>query len=179
MKKNTSNNADQTLLVVDMQAGMCQDNQTLENVLAEVLAARAAGKPIIFLEISHDELEPHLPYARSFDCLLNCIEGYEHGHVVTRVGKRLAVEKAGWTRPRVPGEDGSKGVLKLCKDRGYAQSRFRVCGVQADMCVLATVRGLLKRSSCRIELVEKACHTSSGFKFWRFKYPEGPRLKLV
>lgn len=168
------------LVVVDMQPLFTRHKQTVANVKREVKAARESGNPVIFLEISHDELEPHLPYGDTHRCLLEAIEGYERAHISRRIGRRLKVEEATWQRPHVPGQDGSRGVVKLCRKHGYTMARFRVCGVQADLCVLSTVKGLLRRTDARVEVVQDATNTIERMRrFWRAKYPEGRRLTLV
>jgi len=181
--KTINNNVDAyCLVVVDMQPLFTKQRQTVDNVEREVIGARASNCPVFFLEIEYDELEPHIPYGDTHKCLLDAVEGYELAHICRRIGRRLPAEKVSvsWTRPKVPGQDGSAGVTKMCKRLGYPMNRFRVCGVQADLCVLSSVKGLLRRTEGKVEVVEDATNTIAHMqRFWRAKFPEGKRLKLV
>jgi nicotinamidase-related amidase len=157
------------LVVVDMQPFFTTHEQTIANVLREVVAARQSGMPIVFLEITHHRPEPHVPYGPTHERLLQAVQGYESWQISGRVGTGRK------------GMDGSTGLLEACRRNGYPVQKFRVCGVQTDLCVLATVKGLLRRrSGCEVQVVWDACHCDPAFQlFCRARYPEGKRLRIV
>lgn len=57
-------------------------------------------------------------------------------------------------------DDGSREVHNLILDHNLAAKRLRVCGVNTDCCVLATVRGLTARMPrSTIEVIGDACNS--------------------
>lgn len=121
-----------TLVVVDMQPGFnsAHGKRVRQNCLREIRKAVEDDAYIIFLEFS----------------------GYEstHPELMENLHKRVAVlEKSD--------DDGSKEVEKEIR-RNKLPTHFKVCGINTDCCVAATVRGLTARfPMSRIEVVADAC----------------------
>lgn len=154
---------DYILVVVDMQPHFTSNPRTIKAVKEEVAAARRLGLPIILLEIPYHRPEPDKPYPRTYKSILRLVEGYDRAHVLHKLG-----------------EDGSRQVLRKCAAMGYETTRFRACGVKTDLCLLETVKGLLRRSEASVEVVKGACDTVAEFRrFCWAKFPVGKRLRLL
>lgn len=155
---------DYILVVVDMQPFFTRNRKLIARIKQEVLTARQRNLPIVFLEIPHHEPEPEKPYPPTYKSILKLVEGYDRAHVVTKFG-----------------EDGSQKVLRVCRENGYpVDVRFRVCGVNTDLCVRKTVKGLLGRSQAIIDVPRSACDTIPKMrKFCWAKFPISPRVRLL
>ncbi len=121
-----------TLVVVDMQPGFnsAHGKRVRANCLREVRKAVALNAHIIFLEFA----------------------GYEatHPELTDKLHARAVVlEKHD--------DDGSKEVEQEVR-LNKRPSTFKVCGINTDCCVAATVRGLTARfPMSTIEVVADAC----------------------
>ena len=130
--------ANTTLIVVDMLTGeqAANNEQLLQAVERQVAIARRMGWAVLFLSTE--------PWRRGnvYPRLLKIVDGYAP-RCFTRV-------KAF--------DNGSSEVMDACFDFNYPTEMFRVCGVNTDLCVRATVGGLLKlfpRSCFRV--IREAC----------------------
>lgn len=64
-------------------------------------------------------------------------------------------------------DDGSAWVTAACREHGFGMKHFRICGVNTDACVLATVLGLTDRiPDCTVALVRDACSTKHSTYNW-------------
>ena len=121
-----------TLVVVDMQAGFNSSNgkRVRENCLREIQKAVVDNAHIIFLEFDgYDETHPEL---------------------TSNLHEQVAVLQKSE-------DDGSKEVEREVR-RNKRPTNFKVCGINTDCCVAATVRGLTARFlMSRIEVVADAC----------------------
>lgn len=79
-----------------------------------------------------------------------------------------------------PGDDGGREVFKSLGKLGFPTKHLRVCGVNTDCCVQATVNTLAKLlPDSKFELVKNACEWSGSGKYdWR-QFPRYANLKLV
>lgn len=144
-----------TLVVVDMQAyfgAACEPNVII-GVTQEILDARQNKRAIILLEYEG--------CGRSHEGFADLLKNYPH---------KARIKKGD--------DDGSLEVIRTLRRRGFSGKYLRICGVNADCCVCATVLGLLaKLGDTRIEVVKKACGWENHFN-WR-EYLRHPKLKLV
>jgi nicotinamidase-related amidase len=146
-----------TRIVIDMQPAFKASNEpsVIVGVTKEIIEAMRENATVMVVEYSGSGLT-HRP-------ILNLLKGYPH---FVRVKKR--------------NDGGAKEIIRAIKRRKIAYERFRVCGVNTDCCVMATVRGLLAQSTLaesKLELVKDACGTASYFN-WRSRYKH-PNLKVV
>jgi nicotinamidase-related amidase len=144
-----------TLIVVDMQAffDTACDPDVIIGVTEEILEARRQKRAVILLEYDG--------CGRSHEGFANLLKNYPR--------------KA---RIRKKDDDGSLEVIRTLRRRAFPDTRLRICGVNADCCVCATVWGLLcKLDHSQIEGVKKACGWENDFD-WR-EYFRHPNLKLV
>lgn len=137
-------NGEYTLVVVDMQPIFAPSPRVIANVAREIELAKAAGYAVVFLEIPgwgwNDAYPPTYPE------LLALVRDYPRKQ---RHYKSIA--------------DGSVFVLDACRRYGFCQSKFRVCGLHTDACVLSTVNGLLRSApQAMVVVVQDACHASFG-----------------
>lgn len=144
-----------TLVVVDMQAhfGAACDPDVVIGVTQEILEAKQRKRAIILLEYR------------------DCGKSHEGFAELLRNYPLKARIKKG-------DDDGSLEVIRTLRRRGFSDRYLRICGVNADCCVCATVWGLLsKLDDTRIEVVKRACGWENTFD-WR-EYFRHPNLKLV
>lgn len=145
------------LVVVDMQIGYkaARDPETLENVLVEIRRAMEKKEAIVILEYVGD--------GDTLRAIRDLVDGYP---------LCVTMKKTTW--------GGAEEVFEACMDNGFWPENYRICGVNADACVLQTVTGLLdKVKTCRIELVQNACHTDSKYHNWPNLYKKLERVVLV
>jgi len=146
-----------TLVVVDMQEhfkSACNPDVII-GVTQEIILAKQKNTPIILLE-----------YA-------GCGKSHE--------GFSSLLRNYPWkARVKKGDDDGSQEIVRAIRRRGFNDSALRLCGVNADCCVCATVTGLLKRlEDTQIEVVKEACGWECTARFdWRH-YVRHPNLKLV
>lgn len=77
------------------------------------------------------------------------------------------------------GNDGSALVLHACAVRCLTNPIFRVCGVNTDACVSATVFGLaVRRPKSRVEVIVNACNTETANFSWERDFPRLPNITL-
>jgi len=130
-----------TLVVVDMQP-MFSTSQKLRTKAAVNRLLKKAIKdnaPIIFLEYTR--------YGRTDPALLATVEGYESVHFRTKHT-----------------DDGSEEVHEVINAHNLPK-KIRICGVNTNYCVRATIMGLLDKFPMTgiaesIEVHEKACNSS-------------------
>ena len=121
-----------TLVVVDMQPGFksARGKRVRANCLREVQKARADRAPIIFLELS----------------------GYQPTHC-----DLVEVAHSNFAILEKSGDDGSEQVGREVRKNKWPK-KFKVCGINTDCCVKATVTGLTARfRMSKIEVVADAC----------------------
>jgi len=138
-----------TLVVVDMQPGFkaSLDADTLMGVLDEIRAAMAARMPIIVLqacaEICGNTLDAVINLLRTYDLNLWVVQDK-----IRRYGRDFS------------GSDGSFEVMEAVEILEFPSDRFRLCGVNSDVCVFLTAMVLNKElPDARIEIVKRACNT--------------------
>lgn len=145
-----------TLVIVDMQHEFeaALDPNVVVGVTYEIIQAKEYGSPIVIVEYDG--------FGRSHDAFFSILKNY----------RRKAVIKKN-------DDDGSNEVIRALKRRRFNPFHLRVCGVNSDACVLATVEGLLdKLSQSKIEVVKRACGTDHRGFTWR-EFVRHPNLQLV
>ncbi|GEM_PF-3374036 len=102
---------------------------------------------IVFVEAKPEE------YGATDQRLLAPVRDYEPGlWWVER--KQYRRDDPNWAH------SGAHQVEEVCAVLGLATDRFRVCGVNTDICVFFTMLGLNRLyPEARLELVERACNT--------------------
>lgn len=144
------------LLVIDMQPGFKTSLQVMKQVTKEVAKAAGAGEDIIFLEY----LETW-PKGKSF--------GRTHQEI------RDAAKGANVRRCTKKHDDGSKSVLRHLKNVMH----LKVCGVNGDACVIATVEGILgKRHDLRVDMLAHAIGWNTCCAKSKFKNGEWDKLPV-
>lgn len=163
-------NDEYTLVVIDMQPLFTADSNTISNVVREVMLARQRQNRIIFLWIPYFSVFQSEMFAGTYPAILKAVQGYDQAH---------------WNETTKLIQDGSREVLQTCARKDFPSKRFRLCGVNTDMCVLDTVKGLLAVNAPRIEAIEvvkDACRTSNSktdnTKVWQL-FPTDPRLTII
>ncbi len=154
----TADDEPPVLVVVDMQLEFkaSRDPETLDEVAAEIKGAIARGEAIIFLEYKDSK-------SGTYQSLLALVQGYQF-----------------WTTAEKKNDGGAKEVFDACMDNGYWPENFRICGVNADGCIFATVVGLRdKLPNSRIEVVRHACHTDSGWANWHTRFAKLKNVAVV
>jgi|SaaInlV_165m_DNA_1040744.scaffolds.fasta_scaffold133393_1 nicotinamidase-related amidase len=149
-----------TLVVVDMQPQFKASNipNVIVGVTREILDAKRRKSGIIFLEYTPTE-----SLGRTHDGFSSLIRGYRAKARVTKKN-----------------DDGSKQVVDALRRRGFASHTLRICGVNTECCVAATVNGLVERlDKTRIEVVKDACESEWERDYdWR-SFIKHPRIKLI
>lgn len=133
-----------TLVVVDMQPyfAASQHPDTLAAVEREIRSAIEREAPIVVLEFEDS--------GKTHESLMRLLRKY----------RRLAV------RVKTT-DDGSAWVTSACRQHGFGMKHFRICGVNTDACVLATVLGLTDRiPDCTVEVVRDACNSNYSTYNW-------------
>lgn len=145
-----------TLVVVDMQQSFdaACDPDVVIGVTQEILFAKQKGGAVILVEY-HNCGNTHSGFSR-------LLRNYPYK---SRIRKR--------------DDDGSQEVLRAIRRRGFNQQWLRICGVNADCCVYATIQGFLHRlPHAHIDVVKDACGTFDRKFDWR-SYIRHPNLVLV
>lgn len=137
-----------TLVVVDMQPQFpaARIKQCVDNVLAEIEVAKAAGAGVVVLELNG--------YGRTNSRIARAVRRYERGYFKTKY----------WN-------DGHKEVLNVC-DQLDLPKVFRVVGINWSFCVAETAISL--RYYGPVTVVKRACRqpkeweTDPGYRgYWR------------
>lgn len=148
-----------TLVVIDMQPNFKSacDIDTVIAVSNEIVSAKKNNFPVLFVEYKHKDCK------KIHKGLIDLVGDYD---------KKFVVKKQR--------DDGSLEVIKAINMKNFPIKNLRVCGVNSDCCVWATVKGLLKSlDETQIEIVKKACNTDIDRNFsWR-KYFRHKNLRLV
>jgi nicotinamidase-related amidase len=159
-----------TLVVVDMQPFYTTDAATISNVAREVSRAREQNNHIIFLTVPYLSPLQEAPFKPTYPEILEEVKDYPHDH---------------WHEAEKLFQDGSPIVFNTCDWKHFPTNRFRVCGVNTDLCVLDTVKGLLKANDPALEAVEvvkHACNTNNteinNVTVWE-QFPADRRLTLI
>jgi hypothetical protein len=154
------NNAVAVLVINDMQPQFKATNNSdlLASVAAEIKQTIAAGGAIVVVE--YDPLFE----GKTHQCLLDLLADYEHVAFATkhldRVQQRLM---RGESNLPHNADDGSEQIIDVCLDHQFSLEHFRFCGVNTDICVLKTVRGLRQKiDDCKLELALAACASENG-----------------
>ncbi len=122
------------LVVVDVQPYFkySGEERFLAAVEKEIVRAVNAGLPVILVEFAG--------FGDTYDRLRRHLRGYPLFERVTKNRR-----------------DGSLEVLEACRERGFATSFFRMCGLYTFECIAETAEGLAKNEpGCRIHLVKEA-----------------------
>lgn len=144
------------LLIVDMQPVWANSNNRDLQERIEMLIRWSMyhGCPIIFLEYRYSKNDP--TERNTQECLLKLVRDYDLYSIVPKQQSR-----------------GSDEVILRCIEAGYPTSNFIVAGVDADACVLNTVKGLASmRPKATIKVVRNACLASNEItnndeSFWQ------------
>lgn len=123
-----------TLVVVDMQPGFdgALGSRVRANCLREIKQAMQDNAPIVFLEFNG--------YGDTMPELLDPVSNYENYHQYTKSV-----------------DDGGPEVRDAVVEHGLPK-KFKVCGINTDCCVHATVRGLTNFfPMAMIEVIADAC----------------------
>jgi nicotinamidase-related amidase len=131
-----------TLVVIDMQHDF---RSTADLVVWEVCRAIKSAKK----NLSHIIVVGYRSCGPMLEPVKKAIGKYPH---VSFVNKRT--------------DDGSKEVMAEVS-RLKLSSRFRICGVNLDCCVIDTVNGLVKHSG-DITLISRATQPNPGVDKYRF-----------
>lgn len=135
-----------TLVVVDMQPSFEAANkpEVIVGVTKEIITAMACKNPVVFVEYCSPDPPTH-------SSLLSLVKDYELKAKVTKST-----------------DDGSVEVIQALEKNGFYGSHLRVCGVNAEACVMATVNGLLDQMPfAKVEVVPEACGTIKRRFPWR------------
>jgi nicotinamidase-related amidase len=144
-----------TLVIVDMQPGFsaANDERTINGVLDEIRSAIALGAPVVLIESDRAK------YGKTHNVLLDALASYNPD--------LWTVETKFWRY----GDDysphsGALQVDEACEVFGFTTRRFRVCGVNTDICVFFTAMQLGKRfPATSLEIVMRACNVPDiGFE---------------
>ena len=140
------------LCVIDMQPYYKASHPALQNVIREIRCAKAEGMPIILVKMLNPNKDDPDPVSRweteIFEEIELELETYDK---VMRAGKRNC--------------DGSGAVLRALRRHGYHLANLRVCGVETDACVEATVCSLSRQMRTTIiEVIMDACNHNNKSK---------------
>lgn len=144
-----------TLVIVDMQPGFsaANDERTIDGVLDEIRAAIACGAPVIIIDSDRKK------YGDTHKVLLDALAAYDPD--------RWTVETKFWRYDdQFSAHSGALQVEEACEVFDYTTQRFRVCGVNTDICVFFTAMQLGKRfPASSLEIVMRACNVpDTGFE---------------
>lgn len=145
-----------TLCVIDMQSEFdaALDPNVVIGVHAQILKTKRLGGDILFVEYEG--------CGETHKGLLDAARGY---------GSKARITKKS--------DDGSQEILRAINRRGFTLDRLRLVGVNAECCVLATIKGLLRRvPEIEIDVVKKACGWHTCEPDWRY-YPKNLSIRLV
>jgi nicotinamidase-related amidase len=146
-----------TRVVIDVQPNFDAANKAnlIVGVTVELMEAMRERAPILFVEFHR--------CPATHKSLTDLMRGYDKFRRVIKMD-----------------DDGGHEVKAALEAAKWPAKHLRVCGVNIDCCVRATVRTLLQElPDTRIELVKNACEWNSRFKYdWR-TYTRHKNLKLV
>lgn len=132
------------LCVIDMQPyyGSSAD-PILPNVLREVKKAKQENAVIVLVRMIKPSPEP--AKSHEYEIYQQIEDELETYDKVVRAGKRYC--------------DGGSSVTKALRRNGYNVANMRVCGVETDACVAATVCSLSKKMRrTKFDVVMDACN---------------------
>jgi nicotinamidase-related amidase len=144
-----------TLVIIDMQEGFeaSFEPNVVAGVTQEILLAKSLKLPILVVEFS-DNGDTHYG-------LMRLIAGYNRKAKVAKID-----------------DDGSDVIIRALRRKKFPKDMLRICGVNTDCCVLATIVGLIRKNpTVKIQVPKHACNTSERFD-WR-TYPKYKNLELV
>lgn len=143
-----------TLVIVDMQPGFSASNdaRTITAVMDEIRLAIASGASIVVIESDRKK------YGSTHAELLNLMADYDPD--------RWSVETKFWRHnDQYSPHSGALQVSEACEVFGFPTGRFRVCGVNTDICVFFTAMELGKRyAKSKLEIVMRACNVPEDRK---------------
>lgn len=152
-----------TLVVVDMQPDFVASNdpRTQSAVSLEIERARRNGMAVVFMEIPYLSPLDETGYEPTHKFLKDLVRGYD---------KTTVLEKA---------DNGAVRLLDGCKHFDFCTKRFRICGVNTELCVRDLVLGLLRASpKSRIKVICRACNTIYKKKDTWSDFPKSDQLVL-
>ncbi len=137
-----------TLVIVDMQPGFSasNDERTILAVLDEIRRAIKHGAAIIVIESDRKK------YGSTHAVLLELLASYD--------SDRWSIETKFWRHnDQYSPHSGALQVDEACEVFGFPTERFRVCGVNTDICVFFTAMELAKQYALsKLEIVMRACN---------------------
>lgn len=137
-----------TLVIVDMQPGFSasNDKRTIKAVMEEIRRAIKDGAFIIVIESDRKK------YGSTHAELLDLLADYD--------SERWSIETKFWRyNDQYSPHSGALQVAEACEVFGFPTGRFRVCGVNTDICVFFTAMELGKRFPLsKLEIVMRACN---------------------
>lgn len=143
-----------TRIVIDVQPHFCAANypDLVVGVTLELMKAMKEKAHILIVEYTN--------CGSTHNALLKLLRGYPR-----------------YQRIKKSADDGSNQVVEALAKFKYPSKHLRVCGVNTDCCVQATVNGLLaKLPDTKIELVKSACEWS-GAGYRRYDWRRHPKHK--
>jgi nicotinamidase-related amidase len=146
-----------TRLIIDMQPlfDAAEKTNVIVGVTAEIVRAMTEKAPIMVVEFAG--------CGETHQSILDLLKGYR---LKARIGKL--------------GDDGSMEITRALNRTGFSSRQLRVCGVNTNCCVEATVMGLVQRlPNSKIEVVKNACEWCGVGRYdWR-RYFRHRNVKLV
>jgi nicotinamidase-related amidase len=136
-----------TLVVVDMQSGFDTSFGALNGCIREVQQAVIDKAGIIFLEYHGFYGDA---YGFTLPQLKALVDGYSRAYYVPKGA-----------------DDGSIEVVEAIEKYRMSKLHIKVCGVNTDACVLATVQGLIQKcDKVYLQVIADACNgfnNTNGF----------------
>jgi nicotinamidase-related amidase len=149
-----------TRIIIDMQAcfeAACRYEVVL-GVVKEITVAMKQRAPILIVEYKFPSS------GKTHKGLMEIIDDYPHMTLVRKTE-----------------DSGAEAIKQAIVKKKIPHRYFRVCGVNADCCVQATINDLLDESifkKTKIEIIKNACGTSSRNHRWGL-YPKHPNLRII
>lgn len=156
------------LVVVDMQPRFYRASRnpaTIEAVKQEIIGAKARGEPIIVLEFFLPGITPTIERTTDED-IVAVLED--------------ASNPALWVLKFKTTVSGANKVLSACREFGFGDGHFRLCGVNTSACVFHTARDLVNsRPLARVEVIAGAVNdTLADHDPW-LSYQMVPAIQVV
>ena len=130
---------DYTLICIDMQPGFvaAKDPVTINACAKEISFAIENKNPIIIVEYKYN--------GPTWPRLTNLVRDYPFVSFIKKND-----------------DDGSEDIMNFFYRCKIQPERIRIVGVNTDACVLATLYSLYTASCFRLEIVRKACNSTSA-----------------
>lgn len=182
---------DYTLVIVDVQSDFwaARHKPTLKAIKREVKLAKKRRLPIVVMEVHRaDGMGKATATGRDLNSLAFLPPDPARRRPVPKrrtnapTHPKILQELDGYDRKIVVFKGQSDGSLELimeCHRLQLERPRFRLCGVNTDVCVLKTALGLAElRPLTPLEIVQDACNTEYEQNCWdRFRV--APNIVLL